>query len=90
MPVFHCNLIAVIAMVCAVSLVGCEQAQYESAVDDYQEKKAEAVQTAEGAMQDGVLDSEEVERVQEQVDQAHDAYGDVAEKKGDLIESELD
>lgn len=73
-----------------LSLSGCEQAEYEAAVEQYQEEKGEAEQAAEVALQDGVVDREEREEVQEKVDDARSAYGEAAEQKGDLVGSKLE
>lgn len=78
------------ALVLGFAVSGCDEQQYEDAVQDYNEDVAELEQQSDEAMQDGVLNPEETEELQEQQEDVTESAGEVAEQAGDLIESQTD
>ena len=76
-------------LVAGLSL-GCDEAQYENAVDDLQETQVDLQQEYGAAASDGVIGAEDMEEIEDQQEDVAAAAGEVAEQKGDLIESKLD
>jgi len=79
-----------LAVALGFAVIGCDEMQYEDAVEDYNEDVTELEQERQGAMQDGILDSEEAEEIQDQREDVIESAGEVAEQQGDLIESKTD
>ena len=78
------------ALALGFAVAGCDEMQYENAVDDYNEDVTELEQESQEAMRDGVLDSDEAEDIEDQQEEVTESAGEVAEQAGDLIESETD
>lgn len=79
-----------IALLGMFGLVGCDQQQYDEAVENQQEESAELEQEKAQATADGTITADELEEVEDQADEVEEATGEVAEQAGDLIESETD
>ena len=77
------------ATILLVSL-GCDETQYENAVEDRNEAAAEVREDYAAAGADGVVTDDEAEEVTDEVEDYNESVGEVAEQEGDLIESRLD
>lgn len=73
-----------------IAAVGCDEAQYEDAVEDYNEEVVDRQQEIDQATTDGIITSDELEEVEEANEEVIESAGEVAEQKGDLIESKTD
>ncbi len=77
--------------VLCVALAGCsDEAQLDSAVENFNEERAEVGEEMGSAMADGVVDADELEEVQDEREDTIEAAGEVAEQRGDLIEEKTD
>lgn len=79
-----------LALATILALSGCDQQQYENAVDDWQEETAELDNLMTDVVEDDVVTEDEAEDILDQREEVREATGELAEQKGDLIESKLD
>jgi len=73
-----------------LATVGCDEAQYEDSVEDYNEEVVDRQEEIDEATTDGVITAEELEEVEDATEDVIESAGEVAEQKGDLIESKTD
>jgi hypothetical protein len=72
------------------AITGCDEMQYDNAVEEYNEEVQEGQELTNDAMQDNYIDEDEADDISDQAEEVTEAAGEVAEQKGDLIESKTD
>ena len=82
---------ALLALGLFAALPGCtDEQQLEDAREDLTEERGETAEEVIDAREDGIVTGDEAGEVREEVGEDYGAAGEVAEQKGELIESELD
>ena len=78
------------AFATCLTAIGCDEAQYDMSVDNYNEEVQEGREELNEAQADGAISFDELEELEDQNDEIREAAGEVAEQTGDLIEAKTD
>jgi len=66
-------------------LCGCEEAQYDAAVENYGDEVIESRRTIQAATEDGELSAEEEAAIDAQRSETREAAAEILKQKGDIV-----